>query len=556
MRPAGRGELDSLYFDYPHFAPPQRGDRDAADRADVVIVGAGPVGLVAALTLARDGVASTVIERKATFNDGSRAICVARQSYHILERLGAVQPFLTKSLGWTTGRSFFRGRTILEFEMPHDDDQKFMPMYNLQQQYIERYLWEAANRNELIDIRWQSEVTDMTHSADQVRLTVRDPNGDYRLTAGWLLAADGARSAIRNLCGLRLKGENHEGRYVIADVQMDHDYPTIRRALFDPASNPGKTILIHRQPDNIWRIDYRLDPDEDESEALKEQTVRTQVAAILEEIGHRKPWELEWWSVYSANTLALDDYRHGRILFIGDSAHIVPIFGVRGLNNGMADGENAGWKLARVIKGEASETLLDSYSPERRGATLDVFDNAIKSTRFMTPPSEGWRLVRDAALSLALDHEFARPFANPRQMTPYTYADSPLTTADDPAFAAGPRPGAVSVNVRLGDNQWLSDHLGSGFSAILFSPAQGIADDFKRRLTALDPRLRLLVIGQGGERAISDPNGTMMAAYDAAPGTCYLVRPDMHVAARWRQAEARAVTATLRDILYGKGNQV
>src|SRR5207249_5826588 len=133
------------------------------------------------------------------------------------------------------------------------------------------------------------------------------------------------------------------------------------------------------------------------------------------------------WSVYSANTLCLDDYRHGRVFFIGDAAHIVPIFGVRGLNNGLADADNIGWKLARVLHGEADETLLDSYSPERRGATLDVFANATKSTRFMTPPTRGWRLAREAALSLSLKHEFPRGLANPRQMQPYTYSESALT---------------------------------------------------------------------------------------------------------------------------------
>ncbi|MEQ8344222.1 MAG: FAD-dependent monooxygenase [Sneathiellaceae bacterium] len=555
MRPAGRGEHDSLYFSYPHFEPPPRDAGATRQRHEVVIAGAGPVGLVAALTLAAHGQPCLVLERKASFNDGSRAICIARQSMHILERIGAVAPFLEKALPWTTGRSFHRGRQILEFEMPHGADEKFMPMYNLQQQYIELYLWQAAAAAPLVELRWQSELAGIEEAAEGLSLTVRDPGGSYGLDAGWLLAADGARSAVRAMRGLRLQGENHEGRYVIADLRMAHDYPTIRRAFFDPACNPGSTVLVHRQPDDIWRLDYQLEPGERAEDATREAVVREKAGAILREIGHAGDWELEWWSVYSANTLALDDYRDGRILFVGDAAHIVPIFGVRGLNNGIADAQDIGWKLARVLAGQAGAGLLDSYTPERRGATLDVFANATKSTRFMTPPSHGWRLMRDAALSLALAHDFARPFANPRQMAPYTYADSPLTAPDDPAFGGGPLPGSVAPNLRLGEGAdgggFLSDRLGPGFTGLLFGgagPAGAPADALAALLGEIDPVFRLLRVG--GEGAdLEDEDGRIAARYAAAPGAFYLVRPDLHLAGRWAEADPERIAAWLADML-------
>ncbi|MCI5078393.1 FAD-dependent monooxygenase [Oricola sp.] len=537
MRPEGRGELDSLYFTYPTFDAPERRDH-LTDRAAVVIVGGGPVGLTAALTLARCGVPSVLLEAKSTYNDGSRAICIARQSYHIFETLGVVAPFVDKALGWTTGRTFYRGRQILEFEMPDGPHEKYRPMYNLEQQYIEQFLHEAVRANPLIDMRWQSEVTGIGDEDGGVTLQVRDANGTYALPADWVLAADGARSAIRGMRGLRFSGQNYEGRYVIADVRMHHDYPTIRRALFDPACRPGGTVLIHRQPDDIWRIDYQLRDGESAEAATREDAVRASVAGVLSEIGHEGQWELEWWSVYSANTLALDDYRDGRIFFIGDSAHIVPIFGVRGLNNGLADAQNIGWKLARVIKRTAAETLLDSYSPERRGATLDVFANASKSTRFMTPPTRGWQVMRDAALSLALNHPFAGAFANPRQMTPYTYADSPITLADRDGFACGPTPGAVITNARL-DDGFLSDRLGPGFTVLAFG-----ALDEEERIATVDPDATIVTL---------DPQGETARAYDAEAGTVYLVRPDEHVAARWKRATGGDVAAVLAAILSGQG---
>lgn len=553
MRPAGKGPLDSLYFHYPIFpvghAPAREGNRR---RHPVVIVGAGPIGMTAALALARRGVRSVLLDRKYTFNDGSRAICIARPSMHILERIGAVAPFLDKALGWRFGRSYYRGTQIFRLEMPHPESEKYLPMYNLQQQYIEKYLHDAVAANDLIDMRWRSEVAAIDNRTTGVGLDIATSDGNYRLEADYVLAADGARSAIRSMLGLRLKGENYEGRYVIVDIRMDHDFPTERRAFFDSRGNPGGTVLIHKQPEDIWRVDYQLREGESEEAALREENIRARVGAILADVGHEKSWELEWWSIYSANTLCLDDYRHGRTFFIGDAAHIVPIFGVRGLNNGLADADNIAWKLARVLQGEADERLLDSYSPERRGATLDVFANATKSTRFMTPPTRGWRLAREAALSLSLKHEFPRGLANPRQMLPYTYSASPLTpfAGRDAEFSSGPLCGSFAPNARLADGSFLLDRPGDGMTALLFckgepSPEQTALLDELRRL---DKRFAALVVQPNGAtaEALTDPDGEIARLYGAEPGTLYLLRPDLHIAGRWKTIAAGEVLYTAR----------
>ena len=377
-------------------------------------------------------------------------ICIARPSMHILERIGAVAPFVEKALGWRFGRSYYRGEQIFRLEMPQPPGEKYLPMYNLQQQYIEKFLHDAVAACDLIDMRWQSELAGIErHARRRIVLGISSPDGDYRLDADYVLAADGARSPIRSMLGLRLKGDNYEGRYVIADIRMDHDFPTERRAFFEPSGNPGGTVLIHKQPDDIWRVDYQL--REGESEAGRAARGKYPRPRRRDPRRYRPRQSRGNWNggasippTRCASTITAT----AASFFIGDAAHIVPIFGVRGLNNGLADAENIGWKLALVLHGEADERLLDSYSPERRGATLDVFANATKSTRFMTPPTRGWRLAREAALSLSLKHEFPRGLANPRQMQPYTYSESPLTpyAGRDAEFAGGAVCGSAAPN--------------------------------------------------------------------------------------------------------------
>ena len=553
-RPAARP--DSLYFDYPQFdfvRPPEMDG--AATRHPVVVVGAGPVGVTAALELARHGVRVLVLDDKASFNDGSRAICIARHSLEGLQQLGVVERFMAKGLGWTHGTSYFQGMPVFRLEMPHSADERFPPMLNLQQQYIEQFLVEQAQGSALIEFRWQQRVLAVDASGEGVALRVATPQGEYTLSADYVVAADGARSAVRQSLNLKLHGAAHEGRYVIVDVKLASSYPTERRAFFDCEGNRGATVLVHRQPEDIWRIDYQLDEGEDETQALAESTIRARVAAIIAMLGETAAWELEWWSVYKAYTLCLDDYRHGRVLFCGDAAHLVPIFGVRGLNSGFADALNLGWKLACVLRGLAPDALLDSYSPERRGATLDIFAQASKSTRFMSPPSRGYRLLRDAALALSPNHDFARRLLDPRQSQPYTYADSPLCSRDDARFDSGPAVGAPLVNRRVGEGDYLLDHLGRGFTLLYFSADGEVPDallEACKSLTLGDEAARLLVIARepcAGLAALLDEDGRLFASHGASDGSVYLIRPDRHVCARWRELDVPALRAAFQRAL-------
>lgn len=462
----------SLYYPYRVYDAwlPSQHPRD--DRKPVVIAGAGPAGMVTALELARHGVPSVVCQADVQLSQGSRAIVFTRRSLEILQQVGVAGRMTAHGLPWRFGNSFYRGQHVFRMEAPHDPDDRFYPLLNLQQPYLEQYLYEACAASPWIDFRWGNRVTHVALLDGGVCATVDTPEGEYRLEADWLVAADGGRSGIRSQLGLQMEGTSYEGLFVIADIQIDLPLPTERRAYFDPVWNPGNTILMHRQPQGIWRVDYQLPAGETPEQALRPESLRERIDAQLEMIGFGgTPWALDWCSVYSARTLTLPDYVHGRVVFVGDAAHLLPIFGVRGANTAFQDAQSLGWHLAYTVKGLAGPRLVANYSAERVGAAREIIHEAGKSTRFMTPPTRGFRLLRDAVLSLSLSQDFVRPLYHWRTSRPHEYTHSALNSPgdDDALFHAGPAHGAPPRNVRLGPDDYLLDHLGGGFDLLYFT---------------------------------------------------------------------------------------
>nr|WP_314629386.1 FAD-dependent oxidoreductase [uncultured Noviherbaspirillum sp.] len=555
---------------YPARIPPLDGRTDAR-RHPVAIVGGGPVGLTAALGLARQGVASVLIEADDSVCSGSRAICISRRSLEIIERLGAVDAFLEKGLPWTGGRSFYRDAEVLHFTMPQDENQKLPPMINLAQYHIEQFLLDAAlQQPDLIDIRWQTRVTAVADKGSGVTLELETPEGGYALEADWMLACDGGRSAVRDALGLQLQGTSYEGRYVIVDIALESQRPTERLAYFDPPCNPGSTVLVHKQPDNVWRIDYQVRDGEDPEEAVKPENVLPRVQSLLDMMGERGAWAPIWITIYKANALTLERYRHGRVLFAGDAAHLVPIFGVRGANSGIDDADNAAWKLAHVIKGLADDSLLDSYSSERVAATHENLGYGTKSTEFMAPPSFAFDLMRTAVLGLAKKHAGLRSLINPRQSSAITYVDSPLNApgTQNEAWRAGPAPGAVlpecPVTI-LRDGRETAGHLtdlvGPGFSVLYFSDGGGMPEALDAFAGAMREkgvplqivRLSRARAGDGPGLGAHDHTGRLFDLYGAEAGSVYLVRPDGHVAGRWQAPDAATLALAVERVLHPAG---
>ncbi|MGX7733123.1 FAD-dependent monooxygenase [Rhodococcus sp. 2H158] len=398
-----------------------------AEALPVVVVGAGPVGMAVALGLAQRGIPVTILEAADQVSFGSRAICISRHSLEAAARLGFGAELEKIVLPWVGGRSFYRDQQVLHFRMPQREFDVRPPMINVSQSEYEQIVVDTIEQNPLITLHWQASIAGILRGDDEVTLEVDTAFGKRHLRAAWVVAADGGRSRMRELAGLRLEGTNYEGRYVIADIHWESDLPAERMVWFDPPSNPGSTIIMHKQPKNIWRIDYQLDPSEDAEIETQEDAIRARIAKHLDWLQNDLPWTLEWHGFYSARALALREFTHDRILFAGDAAHLVPIFGVRGLNSGMEDAETLAWQLAAVVHGNADAALLQAYSIERHDAWEQNVANAGKSTLIMSPGTHGYRTTRDAVLALAVGRPEFGELINPRQSSATHARLSPLT---------------------------------------------------------------------------------------------------------------------------------
>jgi 3-(3-hydroxy-phenyl)propionate hydroxylase len=543
------------YPKYEYVAPPETRSGEAG-RYPVVVVGAGPVGLAAAIDLAQSGVPVVVLDDDDTVSVGSRGVCYAKRTLEILDRIGVGDACLARGVSWNVGRTFFREEEVYNFNLLPQPDHKRPGMINLQQYYLEEFLVRRAGELPDLDLRFRNRVVSVSPAGSGATLQVETPDGAYALTAGWLIVADGARSAIRGMLNLDSEGRVFLDRFLIADVVMKADFPAERWFWFDPPFHPGQSVLLHRQADNVYRIDFQLGWQADPEEEKKPEKVIPRIKAML---GADREFDLEWVSVYTFQCRRMQQFRHGRVLFAGDAAHQVSPFGARGANSGIQDSDNLCWKLRLVLDGKAPESLLDSYSGERVFAADENIMNSTRSTDFITPKSRTSLNFRNAVLTLARDHAFARALVNSGRLSvPSFLTGSRLNTPDSDAFAGDMVPGAAMDDAPMqedGTDFWLLDRAGGRFMALVHvaDPAAvdaGLARKFKTLASGPIPLEVILVAAKPGRapaglRVLVDGKGRFAERYDSAPGTVYLIRPDQHVAARWRLFDASRVNEAL-----------
>src|SRR3984893_4117547 len=523
-------------FGYRRHADQDRTGDDAAAHP-VVVVGAGPVGLSFAIDLAQRGHKVVLLDDADRIGEGSRAICFSKRSLEFWDRLGIGQRMVGKGVVWSVGRIFHGASLLYQFNLLPEEGHKRPAFINLQQFYAEAYLVDRVQELAAIDLRWCNKVIGLEQGNDHVVLAIETPDGPYRMRANYVVACDGARSSLRQMVGAEFAGQVFEDQFLIADVKMTAEFPTERWFWFDPPFHAGRSALLHKQPDDIWRIDLQLHPDADPAVEKRPENVRPRIARML---GHEK-FEFEWISLYKFQCRRMEKFIHGRVVFAGDAAHQVSPFGARGANSGLEDAENLAWKLDRVLKRISPEALLESYQVERSAAADENIRESTRSTDFMAPGSRHEARLRKAVLSLAKETEFGRRMVNGGRLSVPSAYETPLSTSDREMWCGGPPPGAsmldAPIAARAGELTFLTEafiQTGTRFTLLEF--ANG---------AAVDAPDGIGVIRIGGNDGFSDSAGLAGVRYDGEPGTAYLLRPDGYVAARFRHPTRSVLDAAL-----------
>jgi 3-(3-hydroxy-phenyl)propionate hydroxylase len=574
----------------PSFSYQRSPDQDAVvpRHHPVIVIGAGPVGLCTAIDLAQRGVPVVLLDEDTTVSTGSRAVCYAKRSLEILDRLGCGDPVVERGVSWSRGRVFLRAHEIYNFDLLSESGHQRPAFVNLQQCYLEAFLVSRALALPDLELRWGQRVDALESSEDQVTLTISTPDGPYTLTTDWLVACDGARSTTRRLMGLESRGQVFHDRFLIADVLMKADYPTERWFWFDPPFHPGQSVLLHRQADNVWRVDFQLGWEADPELERQPERVLPRLRAMMGE----RDFELVWTSVYTFQCRRMDHFRQGRVLFAGDSAHQVSPFGARGANSGIQDADALAWRLAAIVHRQASPQVLDHWAMEREAAADENILNSTRSTDFITPKSAAARALRDATLELAATLPFARRLVNSGRLSVPSIADqSPANTPDPPSThacaAPGMRPGAPSLDAPITDAQghahwWLRALSGPGFHLLVFDDdgtaltaaalaalareQAGLGDAPQIHIHRMQPAHSpgypsdTATAAPGASHAEVGSAASTLAVWRDAQGllrercaarhaTTLLLRPDQMVCARWRSFDALAIVEALRRAL-------
>jgi len=514
---------------WPFVAPPDLGAGERI-RYPVVIAGGGLAGLTLACDLALRGVRAVVLDEDDTVGvkgASSRGICYAQKSLEIFERLGIYERIRAKGITWSVGRTFSGADELYAFNLKDESFSEQPPFINLQQFYLEWFLVDRILELDHTDLRWKSRVLKVEDEGDAVVVEVETPAGTYALEAEWFIDATGANSRIRNALGLEVNASRSTDRWCISDVRFKTPFAVERWTWVDAPFNEGRAVWQHLMADDVWRLDYQMAEDCD-----PETISRPEVAGarLREQLGPGVEFEFVWIGPYQYRDHLLETFRVGRMLFIGDSAHVVSPFGARGGNNGIQDAGNLGWKLALVLEGEASESLIDSYHAERFAAAEENLTVTKRTSRFLAPRSRAEHRIRRAVCTLARRHEFARRLANTGRMAQANvYPPSPWAKDGGRPVQNVAFDGTTLMHCLAGATRFLGLAVGADAAT----------------LVQLDELAALFPIDFRGV----DPAGPLAAHLGAAAGTVVIVRPDAYVAATLPAATPDAVAAAMRDAL-------
>jgi 3-(3-hydroxy-phenyl)propionate hydroxylase len=518
----------------------------------VGIVGAGPVGLSCALRLATFEVPSLVLEADSTLvKQGSKACLIQGDVLDTLDKVGCADQIAAEGITWNTARTYVRGKEIAKTVYPWPVG--YGPFVNISQHRVQQLLLARVADSELIEIRWSHRVFDLHQDADCVTVLVGGPDGVREMRFRYVVGCDGIRSEVRDLVGAAWLGYTHGDRFLITDIRAPLELARERHFHYDPPFNPGRQLVMHAQPDDLWRIDWQLAADADIAEERRTGALDRRVRDVIGDV----PYEIDWLSTYRFFQRMVDRMRVGRVFLAGDAAHALPPYGARGMNSGIQDADNLAWKLALVLDRRSEESLLDSYHVERHAAAQENLRVTESTIKFMVPPNRAKRLVRDVLLRLSAPLKPLRRHVNSGKMAePFTYTDSPIVDASD----RHPLLGALAPDLRVtagGVETRLRRLFGQTFVLLYFATDVPMAAHFIERIVPGSWPLPLgfvVVVPRGTDMAgvtmlqaivVRDEEEERSAVYSGDRNS-YLVRPDGHIGAVRNEIDPSELAELLR----------
>jgi len=358
----------------------------------VIIVGAGPVGVLNALGLARRGIKVTLLEREESVVESPRAMVYHWSVLKGLNELGVLDDALEVGfkkqdysyLVWSTKEFIYWDLKPLEGleEFPHN--------LHLGQNELAKIALKHLAQYPDVEVHWGTKVTGVSQDGDSVTVHATGPQGEVDYTAGWAIAADGAGSVMRESVGLGFEGMTWPERFVATNIRYDFESYGYRQSVMqiDPVYG---AIIAKIDRSNLWRVTYM------EDESLPIEGVLDRMPAYFKEIlPGDKDYQLEQFSPYRMHQRSAESYRVGRVLLAGDAAHATNPTGGLGLTSGLFDTYVLYPALAAVIRGEADDSVLDDYSEKRRKVFLEVASpQASENKRFVYGSNDPVRLEQD-----------------------------------------------------------------------------------------------------------------------------------------------------------------
>lgn len=543
-----------VYPTYPFVRPAELKEKRTG-KHKVAIVGGGLAGLLAAVDLGTRGIPCVLLDDNNTVSLGSRSIAQGKRTMEIATRLGIADRMVPRGVFWSKGNTLIQDKILYSFDILPDANERFQAFLSLPQYYVEAFLVDRAKDFPHVDIRWSNRVVDVKNGQRSAMLTVETPDGNYAIEADWVIACDGIRSTVRTALGVPFQGDRFVENFVICDVKMAFKFPPQRMFWFDPRFDKSNIALMHQQPDQIWRVDWQLGPDDDPVQEAKPEKINERLATMF---GPDVPFETQFASIYSFEVRRVPDFRAGRVLFAGDAAHqLSPFGGGRGGNSAMQDVDNLVWKIAHIVEGKAPERLIDSYNAERAPVADENMRLSRRAAEFINPSSKHSLAIRNAVLALAPKQPFAKVLINTGRLSvAANLRGSALLTPDTGTWNTTITPGnaAVDAPVKGPRGDWLINHLGGTFQLMVYAERLGdVAPDTLNRLAELlrgaIPVTPFVVTRESAANALHDRDDLIRARYDLKPGSAYLFRPDQHITARWREFDTAAVRAAVQRSL-------